>query len=76
MPANKPPVRRFFLDDERNIWVERVTTPAQAGSIHVVFDPDGRFLGTVGLPFPLSRSSFVTAHSTALRRMIWRCSTW
>ena len=56
IPETKPPVSSFFRDDDGHIWVARVTTPEQSGRVHDVFDPEGRFLGTVELPFPLSRS--------------------
>ena len=56
IPATKPPVSSFFVDDEGHIWVARVTAPEETGRLHDVFDPEGRFLGTVELPFPLSRS--------------------
>lgn len=56
LPETKPPTAGFFVDDQDNIWVERVTEDLQeSGQVHDVFDPHGRFLGTVTLPFPLSR---------------------
>lgn len=58
LPGTKPAAVGFFLDDEGDIWVERVTDPAEAGRVHDVFDPEGRFLGTVTLPFPLAGTPF------------------
>lgn len=54
VPDTKPPVGRFFLDDADHIWVQ-VTTPAEEdnGRVFDVFDPDGRYLGAVRLPFTL-----------------------
>jgi hypothetical protein len=55
LPDTKPPVAGFFLDDHDHVWLERVTTePELSGRLYDVFDPRGRFLGTVTLPFPLS----------------------
>lgn len=59
LPRNKPPViGAFTLDDVGYLWVERVTEPEAMGRLHDIFDPDGRFLGTISLPFALSRSPF------------------
>jgi hypothetical protein len=55
LPRTKPATMSFFRDDEGHIWVEQVTVAEETGHVHDVFDPDGRFLGTVRLPFPLSR---------------------
>src|SRR5690606_38385248 len=54
VPDTKPPVSRFFLDDADHIWVE-VTPPNEddPGTVLDVFDPDGRYLGPVRLPFRL-----------------------
>src|SRR5690606_18346956 len=54
IPDTKPATRRFFIDGQDNLWVE-ITTPDEqdAGRVLDVFDPDGRFLGTVRLPFTL-----------------------
>lgn len=56
LPRTKPATMSFFLDDEDHLWVERVADLDDTGLVHDIFDPDGRFLGTVRLPFPLSRS--------------------
>jgi hypothetical protein len=58
LPAHKPPVRGFFFDDKRHVWVERtVDEDEELRRVFDVFDPDGRFLGTVHLPFPLWMSA-------------------
>lgn len=64
LPAHKPPTRGFFFDDERHVWVER--TPGDDEELRRVFDlfdPDGRFLGTVRLPFALWMSVPVVRES-------------
>ena len=46
----------LFLDDEGNIWVERfVASEEDEGRLFDLFDPEGRFLGTLRLPFSLHR---------------------
>lgn len=54
IPGTKPATEDFFLDDEGNIWVQPVTTQEEQGRVFDVFDPEGRFLGSVRLPFALS----------------------
>lgn len=54
LPGEKPAAASFFFDDEGDIWVERVTEGGGSGSSFDVFDPEGRFLGNVHTPFPLS----------------------
>jgi hypothetical protein len=53
LPATKPAATSFFFDDEGNVWVERVTANDVENASYDVFDPIGRFLGTVDLPMPL-----------------------
>lgn len=54
IPDTKPATDDFFFDDQDNVWVLPVTTQDDAGRIFDVFDGDGRFLGTVRSPAPLS----------------------
>jgi hypothetical protein len=56
LPDTKPLATSFFLADDGHLWVGLVTPPDSTGSRFDVFDPAGRYLGTVRLPFPLSRS--------------------
>lgn len=49
IPSHKPSVDWFFLDELDHIWVARTDEPG----LFDVFDPDGRFLGGVTLPFVL-----------------------
>ncbi len=56
-PSVKPALDDFFLDDDGNIWVRRVTAEASLDDrLFDIFDADGRFLGQVTLPFPLEES--------------------
>jgi len=54
LPRTKPAATDFFTDDEGYVWVNRVTAAGPEGTEYDIFDPEGRFLGTVELPFPLS----------------------
>jgi hypothetical protein len=54
IPSKKPPTEAFFFDDEGNLWVVRVTTAEDEWRVMDVFDPIGRYLGEVRLPFRLS----------------------
>lgn len=49
IPSHKPSVNWFFLDEFDHIWVARTD---EAG-LFDVFDPVGRFLGAVTMPFGL-----------------------
>jgi hypothetical protein len=64
LPDTKPAARSFFFDDEGDVWVERVTAEGTGGSAFDVFDPDGRFLGTVNTPFQLSGSDPIIRDDT------------
>ena len=55
-PDSKPATASFFLDDEGNLWVEQAVGAADepdAGRIFDLFSAEGRFLGTLRLPFAL-----------------------
>ena len=56
LPRTKPPVGSFFRDDEGNTWVEVTTSREEERHVFDVFDGEGRYLGTIRLPFPLSTS--------------------
>jgi len=56
IPGTKPPVGSFFRDDEGHTWVEVTTSRDEEGHVFDVFDAEGRYLGPVHLPFPLSTS--------------------
>lgn len=68
IPRTKPATVHFFIDDVGNLWVMPQSARGEAGRVLDVFDPDGRFLGTVRLPFaaemaplPLIRDSMFYA---------------
>ncbi len=55
-PGSKPSTASFFVDDVGNLWVERTVRfaeQADVGRRFDVFDAEGRFLGTLALPFAL-----------------------
>lgn len=55
IPNRKPATDVFFFDDEGNIWVIPVTTADREWRVVDVFDPEGRYLGSIDLPFQLTR---------------------
>ncbi len=58
VPVSRPAVVSFVLDDEGNIWVERAAVSDEdGGRAFDVFDPEGRYLGMLPLPFPLPLAS-------------------
>jgi hypothetical protein len=54
-PSTKPALNTFFSDDVGRMWVSPVTDEEDTGRIWDVFDPDGRYLGQITLPFTLVR---------------------
>lgn len=52
IPTRKPAVGWFFLDDLDHIWVART----EEADLFDVFDPVGRFLGVIEVPFALQES--------------------
>jgi hypothetical protein len=54
IPGSKPATDEFLFDDEGNIWVLPVTAMGEEGRVVDIFDPEGRYLGRIGLPFVLS----------------------
>ena len=55
IPDHKPATDDFFFDDEGNIWVIPVTMAEQDWQVVEVFDPEGRYLGRIDVPFRLTR---------------------
>ena len=58
-PRSKPSTTSFFVDDESNLWVERAVPfaeEADTGRRFDIFDAEGRYLGTLALPFALAWS--------------------
>jgi hypothetical protein len=55
IPDHKPATEDFFFDDEGNIWVIPVTAAEREWRVVEIFDPEGRYLGRIDLPFRLAR---------------------
>ena len=53
IPKSKPVTGSFFIDDEGNLWVKRVVASGgdDEGRLFDLFDAEGRYLGTLRLPF-------------------------
>jgi hypothetical protein len=64
IPSSKPAAEDFFFDDRGYVYVVRVTTMDDAWKVLDVFDPDGRYLGEVRLPFRIARPYPVIRDST------------
>lgn len=50
-PSTKTPVTGFVVDDEGYLWVARRGAGEAEGVLVDVFDPEGRYLGELTLPF-------------------------
>jgi hypothetical protein len=56
LPRFKPVPRGFFLDEEKGyLWVELNISDSSNGH-YDIFDPDGRYLGAIEMPFSLASS--------------------
>jgi hypothetical protein len=53
VPSVKPAAWNIFVDDQRRVWVNRVTDNPP-GQDYDLFDGEGRFLGPVEFPAPLN----------------------
>ncbi|MFQ5705214.1 MAG: 6-bladed beta-propeller [Gemmatimonadales bacterium] len=58
IPSYKPATRDFFFDDASNIWVVPVTSDESEHDRFDIFDPDGRYLGRLNMPFDWSGSPY------------------
>jgi hypothetical protein len=54
VPSAKPPTVAFLIADDGYVWVELDAPPDRRGRVHDVFDPEGRFLGGITLPFAIA----------------------
>lgn len=54
LPTTKPATESLFFDDEGRIFVRPITPRSEEGRRLDVFDPIGRFLGSLTLPFSLA----------------------
>jgi hypothetical protein len=66
IPDTKPATEEFLFDDEGNLWVFPVTKREDQGTRLDVFDPIGRYLGRVRLPFALSRRPYPLIRGSTL----------
>jgi hypothetical protein len=66
IPETKPLVTQFFLDDEGDIWVVCESSGAEGGTVADVFDPQGRYLGAVALPFALAEAPLPIVRNSVL----------
>jgi hypothetical protein len=53
-PAFQPSYDRLLLDRGGNLWVRHYSLAPQEDAEWTVFDPDGRWLGVVGMPAELT----------------------
>jgi hypothetical protein len=51
LPATKPAYSRIIVDSGGNLWVAEYPSDDSEMSLWNVFDPEGRWLGTVGTPY-------------------------
>lgn len=57
IPDTKPAVQDFAVTEDGYLWVQATTADTtRNGRIFDIFDPEGRFLGVVELPFRLNLS--------------------
>jgi len=56
VPSTKPATQWFFSDDVGDLWVVRTLPNSDEARDVDVFDPDGRFLGTLTFPFAIRRN--------------------
>lgn len=55
IPGTKPALRGLFVADDGYLWAAPTTRDrADQGHVFDIFDPEGRYLGLVRLPFALS----------------------
>jgi hypothetical protein len=57
IPVVKPAFESLGVDDSGFLWVRLPDSPARQGTLLDVFDPEGRFLGTLNTQEPLYRYS-------------------
>ena len=58
LPRTRPLARTFVRADDGHTWVGLESAPDELGHHFDIFDPEGRFLGSIRLPFPLSVTPF------------------
>jgi hypothetical protein len=55
VPSEKPAMRALVVDDRGFLWVAPYTADDSAAVVFDIFDPDGRYLGTVPTPVTPAR---------------------
>ncbi|HUG27674.1 MAG TPA: 6-bladed beta-propeller, partial [Gemmatimonadales bacterium] len=54
IPNTKPATQGFLVADDGHLWVSATRSDtSDVNRVFEIFDPDGRYLGTVRLPFPM-----------------------
>lgn len=53
IPTHKPAVSSLYVDDDGFVWIVPVAAAEDSGRLLDVFEPSGRYLGRVRLPFRL-----------------------
>lgn len=56
IPSTRPLAGNFFFDETDHIWVITMPAGREGGWVFDIFDPEGRYLGPVELPFRLRPS--------------------
>jgi sugar lactone lactonase YvrE len=55
IPGVKPAVRSLLVADDGSLWVEPMTADqGDRGRLYEIFDPEGRYLGRLRMPFRMS----------------------
>lgn len=70
IPDNKPAFDKLVPDEDGFLWVVRALPHGEAGSALDVFDPEGRFLGTVQSPVTISRYAPTVVRRNAIYAMV------
>ncbi len=53
IPPNKPLFQSVLVDDEAHLWVRQYVEDRETGSLFDIFDPNGRYLGELKIPYDL-----------------------
>src|SRR5690606_13416075 len=57
IPSTRPLAGNFFFDELGHIWVMTTPPGREFSWVFDIFDPEGRYLGPVELPFQLRQAS-------------------
>lgn len=53
IPGTKPLFQSVLVDDDAHIWVRQYVEDRATGSLFDIFDPNGRYLGELKIPYDL-----------------------